>query len=134
MDLAQGGPATALGVPSIDVAAVLPLLIVFTAGAVGVLLEAVLPRNQRWPAQVALSLTSVVGAGVALAVYVTGDFESTTTFRAEEASSEIGRASCRERGTKSVGPAPGKRKPVTERRVPEISAEGRCMARVLICV
>jgi NADH-quinone oxidoreductase subunit N len=87
MDLAQGGPATALGVPSIDVAAVLPLLIVFTAGAVGVLLEAVLPRNQRWPAQVALSLTSVVGAGVALAVYVTGDFESTTTFRAEEASS-----------------------------------------------
>src|SRR5690606_40280228 len=36
---------------------------------------------------VALSLTSVVGAGVALAVYVTGDFESTTTFRAEEASS-----------------------------------------------
>ncbi|WP_043661559.1 NADH-quinone oxidoreductase subunit NuoN [Thermocrispum municipale] len=87
MDLAQGGPATALGVPSIDVAAVLPLLIIFTAGAVGVLLEAALPRQQRWPAQVALSLASVVGAGVALAFYATGDFERLTTFRAEEASS-----------------------------------------------
>ncbi|EWC63490.1 NADH-ubiquinone oxidoreductase chain N [Actinokineospora spheciospongiae] len=54
--------------PALD--AVWPILIVLAAACVGVLFEAFLPRHQRWPAQVALSLLALAGAGVALATYL----------------------------------------------------------------
>jgi NADH-quinone oxidoreductase subunit N len=82
MVLAQGGP---LGTPAIDAAAVLPVLIIFVAGAVGVLLEAVLPKQQRWASQVALSLAAIAGAGIALGFYVSDSPDPLTTFRAQDA-------------------------------------------------
>nr|WP_214364740.1 NADH-quinone oxidoreductase subunit NuoN [Pseudonocardia sp. H11422] len=55
--------------PPIDWAAVAPLLIVFGGACVSVLAEAFLPRHQRWPAQVALTLVTLAGAGIALGLY-----------------------------------------------------------------
>ncbi|MBC6446427.1 NADH-quinone oxidoreductase subunit NuoN [Actinokineospora xionganensis] len=51
--------------------AIWPILIVLGAACVGVLFEAFLPRHQRWPAQVVLTLLAVVGAGLQLAFYLT---------------------------------------------------------------
>jgi NADH-quinone oxidoreductase subunit N len=51
--------------------AIWPILIVLGAACVGVLFEAFLPRHQRWPAQVVLTLLTLAGAGVALALYLT---------------------------------------------------------------
>ena len=56
-------------VPSIDYVALLPLLIVLAAACIAVLVEAFLPRYQRWPAQVVLSVVAIAVAGVALAAY-----------------------------------------------------------------
>jgi NADH-quinone oxidoreductase subunit N len=67
--LAQQAPLTA---PAIDYPAILPLLIVLGMACVSVLVEAFLPRHQRWPAQVALTLVTLVGAGLALGVYAGG--------------------------------------------------------------
>lgn len=64
--LAQVAPLTA---PPIDYAAIAPLLVVLGGACVSVLLEAFLPRHQRWPAQVALSVLVVAVAGIALGVY-----------------------------------------------------------------
>ncbi|MGQ0839209.1 NADH-quinone oxidoreductase subunit NuoN [Actinokineospora sp.] len=50
---------------------VVPILIVLGAACVGVLFEAFLPRHQRWPAQVVLSLATLAASGVALAIYLT---------------------------------------------------------------
>src|SRR5690606_37069555 len=63
--LAQG----MLSAPPIDYAAIAPLLIVLGAACVAVLVEAFLPRHQRWPAQVALSIVALGGAGLALGLY-----------------------------------------------------------------
>lgn len=70
-----------LDAPGIDLAAVLPLLIILGGAAIGVLLEAVLRQRQRWWFQVVLSLLSLGGAAVALASYA-GDApeEGITTF------------------------------------------------------
>jgi NADH-quinone oxidoreductase subunit N len=65
-DLAQAAPLSA---PSIDYAALAPLLIVLTAACLAVLIEAFLPRHQRWPAQVVLSIVALGGAGLALGLY-----------------------------------------------------------------
>jgi NADH-quinone oxidoreductase subunit N len=65
--LAQQGQ---IATPQIEYAAILPVLIVLTAACVSVLFEAFLPRHLRWSGQVTLSLLGLVGAGVALAVYV----------------------------------------------------------------
>jgi NADH-quinone oxidoreductase subunit N len=65
--LAQG-PAQ-IEVPSIDYAALMPLLVVLVAACLAVLVEAFLPRYQRWPAQVVLSVVAIAVAGVALAAY-----------------------------------------------------------------
>ncbi|HKQ43160.1 MAG TPA: NADH-quinone oxidoreductase subunit N, partial [Pseudonocardia sp.] len=65
--LAQG-PAQ-IEVPSIDYVALLPLLIILAAACVAVLVEAFLPRYQRWPAQVVLSVVAIAVAGIALAAY-----------------------------------------------------------------
>ena len=68
--LAQDPPGKET-IPQIDYPAILPMLIILGAACVGVLFEAFLPRHQRWPAQVFLTLLSLVGAGLALTVYVT---------------------------------------------------------------
>lgn len=57
--------------PAINYPAIMPILIILGAACVGVLFEAFLPRHQRWPAQVTLTLLAIAGAGVALASYVT---------------------------------------------------------------
>jgi NADH-quinone oxidoreductase subunit N len=67
--LAQQAPLTA---PAIDYPAILPLLIVLGMACVSVLVEAFLPRHQRWPVQVALTLVTLVGAGLALGIYAGG--------------------------------------------------------------
>ncbi len=53
--------------PPIDYGAVAPVLVVLGIACVGVLVEAFLPRHQRWSAQVTLSIAAVVLAGAALA-------------------------------------------------------------------
>ncbi|QNG55544.1 NADH-quinone oxidoreductase subunit NuoN [Pseudonocardia petroleophila] len=58
--------------PPIDYGAVLPLLIVLGTACIGVLLEAFLPRHQRWPAQVALSVVGIAAAGLTLGIYAGG--------------------------------------------------------------
>jgi NADH-quinone oxidoreductase subunit N len=58
-----------LNAPPIDYAAIAPLLIVLAAACIAVLVEAFLPRHQRWPAQVALSVAALGGAGLALGLY-----------------------------------------------------------------
>jgi NADH-quinone oxidoreductase subunit N len=63
--LAQGS----LSAPPIDYAAIAPLLIVLGAACVAVLVEAFLPRHQRWPAQVALSVLTIGAAGISLGIY-----------------------------------------------------------------
>ena len=65
--LAQG-PAP-IEVPAIDYGALLPLLVILTAACLAVLVEAFLPRYQRWPAQVVLSVVAIAVAGIALAAY-----------------------------------------------------------------
>ncbi len=66
MNLAQ---ITPLDAPPIDYAAIAPLLIVLGAACAAVLVEAFLPRHQRWPAQVALSVVALAAAGLALGLY-----------------------------------------------------------------
>ncbi len=63
--LAQSG----IEPPVIDYGAVAPMLIVLGAACVGVLVEAFLPRHQRWSAQVVLSFAAVLVAGLSLALY-----------------------------------------------------------------
>jgi NADH:ubiquinone oxidoreductase subunit 2 (subunit N) len=66
--LAQDGKET---LAPINYPAILPMLIILGAACVGVLFEAFLPRHQRWQAQVFLTLLALVGAGLAMAVYIT---------------------------------------------------------------
>ncbi|WP_414709369.1 NADH-quinone oxidoreductase subunit NuoN [Pseudonocardia sp.] len=73
--LAQGR----FSVPPIDYPAIAPLLIILGAACVAVLLEAFLPRHQRWPAQVALSIAALGGAGLALGLYAGGSPDAITT-------------------------------------------------------
>ncbi|HEY3468463.1 MAG TPA: NADH-quinone oxidoreductase subunit NuoN [Amycolatopsis sp.] len=68
--LTQAEPPIAT--PSVDYPAVLPVLIVFGAACVSVLVEAFFPKGSRFRSQVVLSLLAIVGAGVALIVYATG--------------------------------------------------------------
>jgi hypothetical protein len=55
--------AAAFAAPSLDYAALLPLLIVFGAALVAVLVEAFAPRRQRFTAQVGVALVGLVGPG-----------------------------------------------------------------------
>jgi NADH-quinone oxidoreductase subunit N len=57
--------------PPINYPAIMPILIILGAACLGVLIEAFLPRHQRWPAQVSLTLLAIAGSGVALATYIT---------------------------------------------------------------
>ena len=66
-------------VPPIDYAALSPLLVVLGAACVAVLVEAFLPRHQRWPVQVALSVSALGLAGLLLGLYAGGEPEGLTT-------------------------------------------------------
>ncbi len=55
-----------LPTPSVEYGLISPMLIVLGAAVLGVLVEAVLPRRQRYAAQVALSLAALIGAFVAV--------------------------------------------------------------------
>ncbi|WP_216210656.1 NADH-quinone oxidoreductase subunit NuoN [Amycolatopsis aidingensis] len=68
--LAQQQGDGPLEAPSIDYAAILPVLIVLGAACISVLFETFLPRHQRWSGQVVLSLLTLAAAGVALGAYV----------------------------------------------------------------
>ncbi len=72
--LAQG-----ITVPPVDYAAILPLLIVLGTACAGVLVEAFLPRHQRWPSQVGLSVVGLAAAGLSLGLYAGGAPEGITT-------------------------------------------------------
>jgi len=67
--LAQDPPDKETLAP-INYGAIMPLLIILGAACIGVLLEAFLPRHQRWSAQVFLTLLALVGAGAAMALYL----------------------------------------------------------------
>jgi NADH-quinone oxidoreductase subunit N len=72
-----------IAIPQINYAAVLPMLIIFGAACVSVLVEAFVPRHARWGTQVLLSLAGIVVAGYFLFKYATGDTATkagTTTF------------------------------------------------------
>ncbi len=68
--------------PPIDYAAVAPLLIVLGGACLSVLAEAFLPRHQRWPVQVVLTLAVLAGAGLALGLYAGGGPSGLVTFGA----------------------------------------------------
>ncbi len=74
--LAQAGPIVA---PSVAYFAISPLLVVLAAACLGVLVEAFLPRHQRWAVQVTLTLLSLVVAGVLLGVYASSGAPAATT-------------------------------------------------------
>ena len=61
-----------LPTPSVEYALISPMLIVLGAAVLGVLVEAFLPRPRRYAAQVALSLTALVAAFVAVLMIVGG--------------------------------------------------------------
>ncbi|MGD9531991.1 MAG: NADH-quinone oxidoreductase subunit N, partial [Pseudonocardia sp.] len=61
--LAQAAPLAPIAVPPIDYAAIAPLLVILGAACASVLVEAFLPRHQRWPAQVARSVGAFAVAG-----------------------------------------------------------------------
>src|SRR3954470_13738976 len=54
-------PLAAIQTPQISLAALTPLLFVFGAACVGVLVEAFAPRESRHPAQVAIDLVGTLG-------------------------------------------------------------------------
>ncbi|MGD9618427.1 MAG: NADH-quinone oxidoreductase subunit NuoN [Mycolicibacterium sp.] len=64
-----------LPTPSIEYSLISPMLIVLGAAVVGVLVEAFLPRRRRYPAQIALSLTALVAALVAV-VWISRDLHA----------------------------------------------------------
>ena len=77
--LAQQQPIPA---PAIDGVAVAPLLVVLGGACVSVLIEAFLPRHQRWPVQVTWSGLVIVVALVALGGYSLGSPQPLVTFGA----------------------------------------------------
>lgn len=56
------------GLPSIDYGAIAPMLILFGASCLGVLVEAVIPRARRYPVQLVLTLAAIVAALVLVVV------------------------------------------------------------------
>ncbi|GAA1279954.1 NADH-quinone oxidoreductase subunit NuoN [Saccharothrix xinjiangensis] len=62
-----------LQAPEIDYFAVAPLLIVLGAACAGVLVEAFLPKAQRWAAQVVLVLATLAAAGALLVAYASDE-------------------------------------------------------------
>ena len=77
-------------IPPIDYAALAPLLVVLGAACAAVLVEAFLPRHQRWPVQVALSVTALGLAGLLLGLYA-GDEAPHTVGRTTTGAALLGR-------------------------------------------
>ncbi|WP_020499686.1 NADH-quinone oxidoreductase subunit NuoN [Sciscionella marina] len=71
---------TPASLPDIDYAGVAPVLIILGAACIGVLLEAFVPRSQRWAVQVVLSLLAIVVAAIALGAYLYTGPQNTSTF------------------------------------------------------
>ena len=61
-------PAPPIPAPSIDLVGVLPILIVLGAACLAVIVEAALPKKQRFVAQATLAIGAIVAAGVATVV------------------------------------------------------------------
>src|SRR5689334_1500746 len=76
INLAQVEQVTA---PPIDWGALAPLLVVLGAACAAVLVEAFLPRHQRWPVQVGLSVAALGIAGLALGLYAGNEPAGITT-------------------------------------------------------
>jgi NADH-quinone oxidoreductase subunit N len=66
-------------IPPIDYGALAPLFVVLGAACAAVLVEAFLPRHQRWPVQVALSIAALGLAGLTLGLYAGGEPAGITT-------------------------------------------------------
>ncbi|MBV9312926.1 MAG: NADH-quinone oxidoreductase subunit NuoN [Pseudonocardia sp.] len=66
-------------VPPVAYYAISPLLVVLGAACLGVLVEAFLPRHQRWAAQVTLTLLTLVVAGALLGAYASSGAPAATT-------------------------------------------------------
>ena len=62
--------------PALSLAALAPLLCVFGAACVGVLVEAFAPRETRHPVQVAVALTGTLG-GLVTSLLLAGEREGT---------------------------------------------------------
>jgi len=60
--------APTIDTPSVSYVALLPILIVLGAAIVGVIVEAAVPRAERFPVQVGLTLLSLIGAGITVGV------------------------------------------------------------------
>jgi len=60
----SAAPTDPIKAPSVDLIAVMPVLIVLGAACIAVLAEAVLPRGRRYGAQLALAVVAIVAAGV----------------------------------------------------------------------
>ena len=84
--------------PSVEYWLLSPMLIVLGAAVVGVLVEAFLPRRQRYGAQVALSLAALVAAFVAV-VMVSRDLGGGTGFTAMMGSVAVDRPALFLQGT-----------------------------------
>ncbi|MDX8036345.1 NADH-quinone oxidoreductase subunit NuoN [Lentzea sp. BCCO 10_0856] len=65
--------AQTIEAPEIDYGALAPMLIVLGAACISVLLEALLPKHQRWAVQLVLTLVTLVGATGALILYATSE-------------------------------------------------------------
>lgn len=76
---AAAAPAVPIVPPSVAYYSISPMLVVLSAACLGVLVEAFVPRHQRWAAQVALTLLSIVLAGVLLALYARSGAQPATT-------------------------------------------------------
>lgn len=71
--LAQRQPSPGpIEAPGIDYAAIAPVLIILGAACAAVLVEAFMPKHQRWSAQVTLAVLALAAAGIALVGYATG--------------------------------------------------------------
>jgi NADH-quinone oxidoreductase subunit N len=57
-------PSDPIKGPSVDLTAVMPVLIILGAACVAVVAEAVLPRSRRYGTQLTLSVVAIVAAGV----------------------------------------------------------------------
>jgi NADH-quinone oxidoreductase subunit N len=68
-----------IAAPSVAYFAISPMLVVLGAACAGVLVEAFVPRHQRWAAQVSLTLLTLVAAGVLLAAYARSGAVAATT-------------------------------------------------------
>jgi NADH-quinone oxidoreductase subunit N len=72
-------PPVPIVAPSVAYFSISPMLVVLGAACLGVLVEAFVPRHQRWAAQVTLTLVSIALAGVLLAMYARSGSRAATT-------------------------------------------------------